>query len=129
MYLIWQAFMKDSPFVVDKLMISVATVYNVLQKLKRPETTFTYVTKKYIYLFQEKRYLIDYLYKIPLEKRLNVKYVTFDLWHTYQTAAKLMFIKLLIFDHKTNNALTENHNTVIKLIKHSSNGYICWTRF
>ena len=93
--------MKDSPFVVDKLMISVATVYNVLQKLKRPETTFTYVTKKYIYLFQEKRYLIDYLYKIPLEKRLNVKYVTFDLWHTYQTAAKLMFIKLLIFDHKT----------------------------
>lgn len=47
MYLIWQAFMKDSPFVVDKLMISVATVYNVLQKLKRPETTFTYVTKKY----------------------------------------------------------------------------------
>lgn len=56
MYLIWQAFMKDSPFVVDKLMISVATVYNVLQKLKRPETTFiTYVTKKYIYLFQEKK--------------------------------------------------------------------------
>lgn len=54
--------MKDSPFVIDKLMISVATVYNVLQKLKRPETTFTYVTKKYnLSLSGGKRYLIDYL--------------------------------------------------------------------
>lgn len=38
--------------------------------------------------------------------------MTFDLWHTYQTAAKLMFIKLLIFDHKTNNALTENQQCI-----------------
>lgn len=141
-----KTFMEDNPFVVDKLKISVATVYNVLQELKRPEATFTYVAKKYhispssvanifdnhvnvsrrelpvclsfdeTYAFKSddsdyicvlldyidkkivdilpsrrKRYLIDYFYHIPLEERLNVKYVTFDMWHTYQTVAKLMF--------------------------------------
>lgn len=39
------------------------------------------------------------------------------------------FIKIPSIDRKMNNALIENRNKSIKLLKHSSNGYTNWKRF
>lgn len=39
------------------------------------------------------------------------------------------FIKIPSIDRKMNNALIENKNKAIKLLKHSSNGYTNWNRF
>ena len=39
------------------------------------------------------------------------------------------FIKIPSIDRKMNNALIENRNKSIKLLKHSSNGYTNWNRF
>ena len=39
------------------------------------------------------------------------------------------FVKIPVINQKANNALIENRNKAIKLIKHSSNGYTCWNRF
>lgn len=39
------------------------------------------------------------------------------------------FIKIPSIDRKMNNALIENRNKSIKLLKHSSNGYTNWDRF
>lgn len=141
-----KTFYENNPFVLNNAKVSVATVYNVLQELKRPECTFSYVADKYhmsvssvqnyfdryisierrklpecicfdeTYAFKShdsdyicvlldyadnkiidvlpsrrKRYLIDYFYNIPLEERKKVKYVSFDMWETYRSVAKLMF--------------------------------------
>lgn len=141
-----KTFFENNPFVLNHLKVSVATVYNVLRELQRPEATFKYVGDKYhmsassvanifdkhivigrrtlptcisfdeTYAFKSensdyicvlldyidkkvidvlpsrrKRYLIDYFYNIPLSEREKVKYVSFDMWKTYQTVAKLMF--------------------------------------
>lgn len=141
-----KTFYETNPFVLNHLKVSVATVYNVLQELKRPEATFQYVANKYhmspssvsnifdkhvvisrrdlpeclsfdeTYAFKSddsdyvcvlldyvnkkmvdvlpsrrKRYLTDYFFAIPLEERKKVKYVSFDMWVTYRTIAKLMF--------------------------------------
>lgn len=37
------------------------------------------------------------------------------------------FIKLPFINRKANNALIENRDKTIKLIKHSANGYTCWS--
>lgn len=42
-----KTFYEDNPFTYSGSSISVATVYNVLNELKRPEATFTYVAEKY----------------------------------------------------------------------------------
>lgn len=42
-----KTFYEQNPIAFNNLKASVATVYNVLQELKRPEATFTYVGKKY----------------------------------------------------------------------------------
>lgn len=141
-----KTFYEHNPFTSGKLKVSVATVYNVLQDLKRPEVTFKYVAEKYhmspssianifdkhiqvhrrtlpeclsfdeTYAFKSndsdyicvlldytgkkivdilpsrrKRYLVDYFYNIPLSERENVKYVSFDMWHTYRIVSKLIF--------------------------------------
>lgn len=39
------------------------------------------------------------------------------------------FLKIPSIDRKMNNALIENRNKSIKLLKHSSNGYTNWNRF
>ena len=39
------------------------------------------------------------------------------------------FIKIPFINRKMNNALVENRNKTIKLLKHSSNGYTNWYRF
>ncbi|MEF2783944.1 MAG: transposase, partial [Clostridium sp.] len=39
------------------------------------------------------------------------------------------FIKVPTINKKMNNALIENRNKSIKLLKHSSNGYTNWDRF
>jgi len=39
------------------------------------------------------------------------------------------FIKIPSINRKMNNALIENRNKTIKLLKHSSNGYTNWNRF
>ncbi|MEG0743787.1 MAG: transposase, partial [Erysipelotrichaceae bacterium] len=39
------------------------------------------------------------------------------------------FIKIPSINRKMNNALIENRNKSIKLLKHSSNGYTNWNRF
>ncbi len=39
------------------------------------------------------------------------------------------FIIIPGINKKMNNALIENRNKTIKLLKHSSNGYTCWKRF
>lgn len=39
------------------------------------------------------------------------------------------FIIIPAINKKMNNALIENRNKTIKLLKHSSNGYRCWNRF
>lgn len=39
------------------------------------------------------------------------------------------FIKIPSINKKMNNALIENRNKSIKLLKHSSNGYTNWNRF
>lgn len=40
---------------------------------------------------RRKRYLCDYLHKIPLKERKNVKFVSFDMWKTYRDISKIMF--------------------------------------
>ncbi len=42
-----KTFYEHNPFVSDHLKVSVATVYNVLQELKRPQATFSFVAQKY----------------------------------------------------------------------------------
>lgn len=42
-----KTFYEQNPISFGNLKVSVATVYNVLQELKRPEATFTYIGKKY----------------------------------------------------------------------------------
>lgn len=42
-----KTFYEKNPFIATRLKVSVATVYNVLQELKRPEATFKYVADKY----------------------------------------------------------------------------------
>ena len=42
-----KTFYENNPFISGNLKVSVATVYNVLNELKRPETTFSYVADKY----------------------------------------------------------------------------------
>lgn len=141
-----KTFYEHNPFTAGRSRLTVATVYNVLQELKRPEATFQYIANKYhvspstvsnifdehiqpvrrhlpeclsfdeTYAFKSedsdyicvlldyadkkivdvlpsrrKRYLIDYLHKIPLKERENVRYVSFDMWHTYRVVSKLMF--------------------------------------
>lgn len=141
-----KTFYEHNPIAFNNLKISVATVYNVLQELRRPEATFTYVGKKYnmsassvanisdnhvdiapgklpecisfdeVYGFKSedsdyvlvlldyndkkiidilpsrrKRCLSDYFFKIPLQERENVKYCSFDMWHTYRVISKIMF--------------------------------------
>ena len=39
------------------------------------------------------------------------------------------FIKVPTINKKMNNAMIENRNKSIKLLKHSSNGYTNWDRF
>lgn len=39
------------------------------------------------------------------------------------------FIIIPSINRKMNTALSENRNKTIKLLKHSSNGYLCWKRF
>lgn len=141
-----KTFYEMNPFISGNSKASVATVYNVLNELKRPEATFSYIADKYhmsassvanifdrhiqphrrklpeclcfdeTYAFKSrdsdyvcvlldyidkkivdllpsrrKRYLSDYLYKIPLKERKNVKYVSFDMWKTYRDISKVMF--------------------------------------
>lgn len=141
-----KTFYENNPFIAEHLKVSIATVYNVLQELKRPEATFKYVADKYhlspssvsnifdrhvnpsrrslpeclsfdeTYAFKSdgsdyicvlldpkdkkivdilpsrrKSYLTDYFFNIPLEERKKVKYVSFDMWHTYRVVSKLMF--------------------------------------
>lgn len=141
-----KTFYEHDPFTFGRSKLSVETVYNVLQELRRPEATFQYVADKYhispstvsnifddhvsparrqlpecisfdeTYAFKSsdsdyicvlldyvdkkiidvlpsrrKRYLIDYFYNIPLEERKKVKYVSFDMWHTYRMVSKAMF--------------------------------------
>ncbi len=40
---------------------------------------------------RKKDYLIKYFTLIPREERCNVKYVSFDMWHTYSVVSKLCF--------------------------------------
>lgn len=139
-------FYEHNPFTNGSSKLSVETVYNVLQELKRPEATFQYVADKFhispstvsnvfdihvkpvrrklpecisfdeAYAFKStdsdyicvlldyvdkkiidvlpsrrKQYLIDYFYHIPLEERKKVKYVSFDMWHTYRIVSRAMF--------------------------------------
>lgn len=52
-----------------------------------------YKDKKIIDILPSRRMdtLMDYFFSIPLEERKNVKYVSYDMWHTYRTVAKTMF--------------------------------------
>lgn len=141
-----KTFYENNPFIAGNSRVSVATVYNVLLELKKPEITFQYVADKYhmsassvanlfdkhicphrrtlpeclcfdeTYAFKSydsdyicvlldyvdkkivdvlpsrrKHYLFDYFHKIPLKERMNVKYVSFDMWKTYRDIAKTMF--------------------------------------
>ena len=40
---------------------------------------------------RRKRYLSDYFFNIPVKERMNVKFVSFDMWKTYRDIAKVMF--------------------------------------
>lgn len=42
-----KTFYENNPFISGNLKVSVATVYNVLNELKRPEATFSYIGDKY----------------------------------------------------------------------------------
>lgn len=42
-----KTFYEEKPFVPDGFKVSVATIYNVLSELKRPECTFTSIADKY----------------------------------------------------------------------------------
>ena len=140
-----KTFYEHNPFISGNLKVSTATVYNVLQELKRPENTFQSVANTFhlspssvsnifdkhiqvgrlplsecicfdeVYAFhsdtsdyvcvlldftskniidllpsRRKRFLSDYFYKIPLKERERVKYVSFDMWHTYRDITKVM---------------------------------------
>ena len=52
-----------------------------------------YMNKKVIDILPTRRMqdLTDYFYSIPLEERKKVKYVSFDMWHTYRSVAQTMF--------------------------------------
>ena len=141
-----KTFYETNPFTVAGSRISLATVYNILEDLRKPNATFTDVGLRYnvspttvanlfdshvsisrrqlpeylcvdeVYAFQsanskyvcvlldfqthnvidvlpsrQKRYLMDYLYNIPLKEREHVKVVSFDMWETYRQVSKIMF--------------------------------------
>ncbi len=52
-----------------------------------------YNTKNIVDLLPSRRkaHLMEYFYKIPLEERKQVKYVSFDMWYTYRDVSKAMF--------------------------------------
>ena len=140
-----KTFFEHNPFISGNLKVSVATVYNVLKELKRPENTFQSVANTFhmspssvsnifdkhiqvgrlplsdcicfdeVYAFhsdtsdyvcvlldysskniidllpsRKKRFLSDYFYTIPLDERKRVKYVSFDMWHTYRDITNVM---------------------------------------
>lgn len=78
---------------------------------------------------RRKQYLSDYFYKIPLEERKKVEFVSYDMWDTYRSIAKIYFPNSKgVVDHfhliqEMNRRLDKVRIRVMKSFRKGSDGY------
>lgn len=84
---------------------------------------------------RRKQFLSDYLYKIPLEERKKVEFVSFDMWDTYRSVAKTYFPHSKgVVDHfhliqEMNRRMDKVRIRVMKSFKKGSDGYYLLKKF
>ena len=78
---------------------------------------------------RRKQYLSDYFYKIPLEERKKVEFVSYDMWDTYRSIAKIYFPNSRgVVDHfhlvqEMNRRLDSVRIRAMKSFRKGSDGY------
>lgn len=81
------------------------------------------------------RYLSDYFYKIPLEERENVEFISYDMWSPYKRIGKTFFPKSLgVVDHyhviqDLHRRLDKIRINVMKSFRKGTDGYYLLKKF
>jgi transposase len=93
-----KTFYEDNPFVFESQKISVATVYNVLQELKRPEATFKYVGAKFNLSPSSVANIFDK--HIVIERRTLPECISFDETYAFKSDTSDYICVLLDYTDK-----------------------------
>lgn len=93
-----KTFYEHNPISFQGLKISAATVYNVLQELKRPEATFTYVAHKYNISPSSVSNIFDNYIHIP--RRVLPECISFDETYAFKSDDSDYIMVLLDYTNK-----------------------------
>lgn len=96
-----------------------------------------YITQEVIDILPSRhmRYLSDYLFKIPLEEREKVEFISYDMWDTYKRIQKTYFPRSVgVVDHyhviqDLNRHLDKVRIAIMKSFRKGTDGYYLLKKF